>query len=922
MLSAVYEEKSVPRVILFGINALSKIAGQDDGEQLATVVIESINKITEEIPARIVLLQDDKRFITEEQDSWYTTAVKSGKRFAQKMGKETWDQQIPLKNVISYHLLNTDGLYKKWIDEDEGILLRIILEIEQVLLNKEGGRTNDIVPSGLQQMLKVFINQIEEHSSIIEQESAADQRRLKKQVMRAVSKAGTLEQMPGIYRDQRLSKKKEVTYKRLCKYINDWQNVNKILLDKALSMQQFLVFGVELETETSRYKKEINAYFDRILLTPLNKLDEKLAVARQKIASQLPIPEVITAQQQQLSHYLEEELIEPLEGNLEREELRNIIEQLKEPMLAATSQLNEKTFIISRLNREVKPPKLKSHRVEWRALVERGVREEILTHVKPEKNHFSESLKNEFSEIKEMQKIIEMNLSSAAKLGGNPSSEDNPQEIADDALERTQNKLQKTRARITDVQESLYEPAERGRHTFTQKMMELLYRSDAKEISMLDTRYKVGEKKETLQENTRGWWIRTKDRAGILYRFITIKTKQFYARGNTVVGLKKKEVKEKHKADIAAWLLDTKRRIQELPFIYRQLFAINEVPERRNYISVNENFGTIRQAYERWQEGVPTACAIVGEKGSGKSTYLYLVQEELFKTSEDWHFDLNQTIWNQLELLNLFREKIEEEGIASIDDLITHLNSGDKKVIVFEGIHNLYLRHLNGYEAIEQLIYLVSETTENVFWVVSCSRYAWAFLDKAANIGNHFSPSIRIDTLDEKQIERLILSRHGASGYELVFEAEEAYKKSRTYRRLMNDEAKAQEHLREKYFEELAELAGGNALIAMIFWIRSIHAFDDSYCYITPLDTDSLDMVEDLTPETLFVLAAVILHDMLSSAELSTVLGISQKESKLIFNRLKAKGILVAQENGMALNQLMYRHVIRELKERNILHLE
>lgn len=923
MLSKLHHQKSVSEVVSVGVESLSGIATHNDEAKLSTLIIESIHKITEKIPTNIILRQDDVRFKPLEQDSWYATSVKTGKRFAQKLGEITWEQQIPLKNVITYHLLDADEMFQQWVDEDEEMLLRIILELEQSLVNEAGSNGSDRSPSGLQQVLKVFINQINERSEVLGQELAEARSSLKVQLMDAVSKAGTLEQIPGIYRDRPLQKKESRMYRQLCSYTDEWQTLNSKLLNKTASMQQFLVVCRDLETKTSAHTEDVTAYFNQLLIHPLCRFEEKLDTARQQIGHSNPASvEAISAQQSKLSRHIQEHLIEPLNKSLKDEDLTSLIEGLTEPLMKAANGLNGKALFVSRLERDVNPPKLKARSIEWKLLVERGINKQILVNVKPEETSFRDLLEEQLSEIKEIQEIIDINLTSAVELGDKASGKDDPLKIADEALDRTKKKLQKTISRIQEIRQTLCEPVVEGRREFTEQMMSLLYRSDAKSLSVLDTKYKINQKTTSGRTKMRSWWTRARDRTGVGYRFITSKTKQWYTKAATLIGLKKSEIKESKKANITAWLLDTERRIQELPYIYRQLFSIDAIPDRRNYVGVNENFGTIRQAYERWNEGVPVSCAIVGEKGSGKSNYLHLANHELFNEADVWHIDLNNTIWTETELLDLFSEWINRDSIESVDDLITYFNKQNRRIIIFEGIHNLYLRHLNGYEGIEQLIYLISETSENVFWVASCSRYAWSFLNEAADIGNYFSPVIQTDTLDEQKIERVILNRHGSSGYELVFDANESDKKNRSYRKLMNDEAKAQEHLREKYFKDLTELSDGNASIAMIFWIRSIREFDDTNCYIAPLEVDSLDMVEELTPDVLFVLAAVVLHDTLNPDELSAVLGINKKESKLIFNRLKAKGILVAQENGVALNHLMYRQTIRELKERNILHLE
>jgi len=194
-------------------------------------------------------------------------------------------------------------------------------------------------------------------------------------------------------------------------------------------------------------------------------------------------------------------------------------------------------------------------------------------------------------------------------------------------------------------------------------------------------------------------------------------------------------------------------------------------------------------------------------------------------------------------------------------------------------------------------------------------------LDKTVQLSEYFSHLSTTDVLDADQIKKVILNRHRSSGYTLHFEAGNDTLKSRSYRKLMDDEQKAQEYLQENYFKKLTELAEGNASVAMIFWIRSIRTFDDTYCYIQPLEVTSVEMIEDLNPQVLFTLAVFVLHDTITDEDLSMIMHLTREESRLMINRLKSRGLLIEKDGGHAINHLMYRQIVRVLKERNIIHL-
>ena len=129
-----------------------------------------------------------------------------------------------------------------------------------------------------------------------------------------------------------------------------------------------------------------------------------------------------------------------------------------------------------------------------------------------------------------------------------------------------------------------------------------------------------------------------------------------------------------------------------------------------------------------------------------------------------------------------------------------------------------------------------------------------------------------------------------------------------------------QEYLKKIYFEKLAELTEGNTSVATILWLRSIKRIERRTFIITPIQPVNIETLEILKPDTLFTLAAVVLHDTLKVAELCRVLNLSLAQSRVTLTRLRSRGILIENQQGYFLNQLVFRQVLRLLKRRNIIH--
>ena len=125
--------------------------------------------------------------------------------------------------------------------------------------------------------------------------------------------------------------------------------------------------------------------------------------------------------------------------------------------------------------------------------------------------------------------------------------------------------------------------------------------------------------------------------------------------------------------------------------------------------------------------------------------------------------------------------------------------------------------------------------------------------------------------------------------------------------------------MKDKYFHKLTNLAEGNATVAMILWIRSIKEFNDSHFIIESLDIINMASLDGLDSHSLFALSAFIMHDLLAPNELAMVLNDSESNCEMIISRLVSRGLLVKSGNYYELNDLIYRQVVRLLRNRNIL---
>ena len=76
-------------------------------------------------------------------------------------------------------------------------------------------------------------------------------------------------------------------------------------------------------------------------------------------------------------------------------------------------------------------------------------------------------------------------------------------------------------------------------------------------------------------------------------------------------------------------MTETDTKISQLPKSYRDLFKNDTDIDDELFVNTSNNIHNLKKVYEAWAEGVSTNAAIIGERGSGKSTLIHTFQKTL-----------------------------------------------------------------------------------------------------------------------------------------------------------------------------------------------------------------------------------------------------------------------------------------------------
>lgn len=398
-----------------------------------------------------------------------------------------------------------------------------------------------------------------------------------------------------------------------------------------------------------------------------------------------------------------------------------------------------------------------------------------------------------------------------------------------------------------------------------------------------------------------------------------------YFRSNFEQFLYKLGLKEISETNLTTGTLySNEEKLKSLPFIYRKLFDGTPLESSDFFIGREKFIEMIKISLNKYFENRPSSILIVGEPGSGKRSLINTIKNIVLKDLEFIHHQFIDAIIKEDDLLEIFSNLLGFTKKLTYQELIIELNdNSNKRIFIFENIGKLFLRKFNGYEAIKLFENIVSQTQNNVLWICSAGKYPWDFYSNNFNLENIFTQKIYTNSLHQKDIKTIVMSRHNATGYDLIFKPNSFRKlKNKFFKTKSNDIE--QKKLSDEFFTKLEEYSEGNITSAMYYWLQSIEEINNNILVMRPPQRISLSTFEDLDSIYLIILATIFRHGWISDTELSEIISLPLEDTR---NRLEylANNDLIYHDqidldaNRYFINKFVFKIIEIELTKRNML---
>ncbi len=319
---------------------------------------------------------------------------------------------------------------------------------------------------------------------------------------------------------------------------------------------------------------------------------------------------------------------------------------------------------------------------------------------------------------------------------------------------------------------------------------------------------------------------------------------------------------------------------------------------------------TLRSMIRSWakEETEEHSVAIYGDKGSGKSSLLQVLEKE--------HEDLRilsavvpPKLCTREAVFTFFGGLLQVDLSNGAGALGERFSAGKKTVLLVDDAQNLFLGTLGGFEGYRAMIDLVNARTQDLFWCAVFNRRSWHYLSGVFGKNQFFRNVVEIPPWSDADIRRLIMTRHERTSLQLSYDA--IIRATHSPR-----DSVVVAELEAQFFRLLWGQSRGNPRAALLLWISSLTAANGDGLRVGIPRHSQQKELENAGDDSLFVYSAIIRHENLSTDEIVTTTNMPEgivrhalrvgMECNAIFRSADGR-YRVTPEAQFSLNQLLER---------------
>ncbi|MGR8942333.1 MAG: AAA family ATPase, partial [Gammaproteobacteria bacterium] len=298
----------------------------------------------------------------------------------------------------------------------------------------------------------------------------------------------------------------------------------------------------------------------------------------------------------------------------------------------------------------------------------------------------------------------------------------------------------------------------------------------------------------------------------------------------------------------------------ELQEEYLKWFALTGIADPELLLCPRD--AGFKQALEipsRW-EGNPlgNSLAVVGNRGAGKTCLLNYLQQNL----PGYQFvfaSVPPKLTTRHDALDFLGRQLNISLTDQFQELLKSDSVRPKTVVLIDDAHNLFLSRQGAFEGFNAMLELINLPTQNLFWCLAFNRHAWDYLNSVYARHQFFGSVVTLQRWPEQDIQTLILSLHGKSGFKLSYDDIIHATGSHELDNIL--------YIENRFFRLLSQQSRGNPRLAVYLWLSALHRTGKATLRVgLPVEAET-GLFSEMSEDSLFVYASLARHENLTLSQ-------------------------------------------------------